>query len=746
MLAACVLAASGGVQRADATPASYGAPTGAPMLDVSIDPTDPSVMAVTVRGGSMFHVSVWITWDGGVRWKRVSDGSQVAFDPTVRGLAYVGDAASLAVSTDAGRTRASWLLALGNKTHPNPLPYVTGTGLVYAVNETGEIKQSADHGKTWTNDPSLPATFRVNEVTAFAVSSSSNLAYAALGEGAVYRFVGGAWQAVASPAGSGCAPTALAVSPADEQVVLESTSCGVFRTSDGGDTWAAVGMTDPGSGGGAVTFDPSNPNRAYMAGRDGIEISTDGGATFGAPIDVFQGQTTRQIAVDPTNSSRLFAVTVAGLFGSADGGQTWTPRNTGFKTRSFVLSTASDPSAPRIVYAGTRGGIWRSTDAGATWSYSESGLLPNTIQIRSLTVDRENPATVYLQGSTGYYVSRDQGASWSPLLSGPGLLNTGVSPVAIDPDDDSHVALAYGGGVDVSDDGGATFAYHEFETDPALGPQSVSQVAFDPANGAVIYAGAVNGLWRSTDDGDTWSELPGSPTGSAVALAIDPHRPSLIYYQSAYGGLEVSRDGGVTWQARPLVARTLTLDPAASPSAVYATVHMQGASMAASFDGGKTWIPGNVGTATGDEPDTASLAGRVRVRGVSGRERELYTGDETVSRGIFIANAPPQTFPSRNPHVVYPVVRGVVRVSVLCQDNWHAPCVGELRLETRGVLDGTAFYTIPPNTRRRVPVRLNQSALLRLHTHVRIGAYASLFAFNQAGKHWVDERWLAMGR
>ena len=715
VLAACVLAAGGGVQRAAAAAgSSYGAPTGAPIAAVAIDPTDPSIMSVTTENGdNPFNDEVWISRNGGTTWRRASHGSQVAFDPTVRGLAYVGDQLWLNVSTDDGRTLTSSLRAFGiSYDRPGPVPYVTGTGLVYAVEDGGEIKQSTDRGKTWTDDPSLPgAQLFFNEVTGFAVSSSSNLAYAALQNGAFYRLnTDGPWQQGTSPGGAGCTPTALTVSPADESVVFASTSCGVFRTADGGNTWSAVTMADQSSGGGAVTVDPSNPSRVYMAGTDGVEVSNDGGVTFGAPVDVFQGQTTRQVAVDPANPSRVFAVTVAGLFVSTDAGQTWAPRNAGIRTKSFVLSTASNRLAPRIVYAGTRGGIWRSTDGGATWSYSEAGLLPDTIDIRSVTVDPENSATVYIQGSTGYYVSHDQGTSWSLILTGAGFVNSLASPVAVDPDADDHIAIAYGGGVEVSHDGGQTFVYDQFETDPSYGPQRVTQVAFDPANSAVIYAGAVHGLWRSEDDGATWSLLPGSEAGSANVLAIDPHRPSLIYYQAVYGHLEVSHNSGRTWEVqsingRPIAVGTLTLDPSTVPSTAYGTIWTNYATMTASFDGGKSWVPGHAGSGTGDEPDTLSLAGNVRVRGVSGRERALYFGDESVTRGIFIPDIGWRHFGFRYFHTFH-VSRGAIQVPVGCEDTWHAPCVGEIRLHAQAGLYATAFYAVPANGRRMVTLRL----------------------------------------
>ena len=247
-----------------------------------------------------------------------------------------------------------------------------------------------------------------------------------------------------------------------------------------------------------------------------------------------------------------------------------------------VAAVAGDPVHPLVFYMGaTGGGVWKTANAGLTWDpIADSALGAGSIG--AIAVAPSDPNVIYvgtgestLRGNVspgdGMYRSTDAGKTWARI----GLADAGqTARIMVDPRDPDRVYVAVLGhvfatnatrGVFRSTDGGTTWQKVLFKSDSA----GAVDVVLDPSNPRVLYAalwqaqrtpwsftsgGRWSGLFKSTDGGDTWTELTrnkGLPAGviGRIGVAVSPVRPERVWalVEAAEGGLYRSDDGGATW-------------------------------------------------------------------------------------------------------------------------------------------------------------------------------------------------------
>lgn len=255
-----------------------------------------------------------------------------------------------------------------------------------------------------------------------------------------------------------------------------------------------------------------------------------------------------------------------------------------------VLTVSGVPGQPRHFYFGAvNGGVWETLDAGRTWQPIFDGQPVGSIG--ALAVAPSDPNVVYVgtgeadmrsdiaQGD-GMYRSDDAGKSWIRI----GLADSQqIGRILVDPRDAKTVFVAalghpYGPnaerGVFRSRDGGAhwTRVLGKGEDTGAI------DMAFEPGNPRVVYAslwqarrtpwnvyppasGPGSGLYKSTDGGDTWTQLRGNgfPEGDVgrIGVAIGDSAPSRVYaiVDGAAGGLYRSDDAGMHWRLASADAR-----------------------------------------------------------------------------------------------------------------------------------------------------------------------------------------------
>ena len=241
------------------------------------------------------------------------------------------------------------------------------------------------------------------------------------------------------------------------------------------------------------------------------------------------------------------------------------------------------PNQPNLFYFGsTGGGIWKTIDGGRSWENISDGFFGGSIG--AITVSKSDPNVIYVGGgektvrgnvSSGYGIwkSVDAGKTWTEA----GLKNSRHVPrIAVDPTNHDVVYAGVLGniykptqdrGVYKSTDGGKTWRKTLFANENA----GVVDLLIDPTNPRILYAstwrvqrtpyslssgGDGSALWKSTDRGETWTEIStkkGFPEGTLgiIGVTVSPvnnQRVWAIVEHKDKGGLYRSDDGGDTWK------------------------------------------------------------------------------------------------------------------------------------------------------------------------------------------------------
>lgn len=303
-------------------------------------------------------------------------------------------------------------------------------------------------------------------------------------------------------------------------------------------------------------------------------------------IGPFRGGRSAAVAGIPSQPSVFyFGATGGGVWKTTDGGVNWEPISDGqFHTGSVGAIAVAD-SDPNVVYTGMgespiRGnvshgdGVYKSTDAGKTWKHIG---LADTRQIARIRVHPRDPGLVYVAAlghvfgpndERGVFRSKDGGKTWEKILSRGN--KAGATDLILDPVNPSIVYAAF---------------WEVFRT-----PYSLES------------GGPGSGLFKSTDGGDTWTEItrnPGLPKGTIgnIGITVSPANPERLWaiIEAEAGGVFRSDNGGKTWtkvnEQRSLRQRAwyytrIYADPV-NPESVY----VLNTGFYRSNDGGRSYTP-----------------------------------------------------------------------------------------------------------------------------------------------------------
>lgn len=428
----------------------------------------------------------------------------------------------------------------------------------------------------------------------------------------VFRSLDGGetWTALTSGLPADVASSDLAIAPGDDDTLYAAlgdpfghAGNGVYRSTDGGESWTELGGGLP-SGAGRISLAvaPSQGDRIYVmitnpssssgsgASTRGVYRSNDGGDTWSehdpGAVQATYGWYLSTVGVDPGDPDRAYFGGVS-LVRTSNGGSSFadvTPPHVDMHAVAF----AADGS----LLVGDDGGLHRSTNAGDSYTHLNDGL--GAMQFYAGASVRPDDDQVFLGGlQDNGTVVRSSSGVWNAVLGGDGGY-TALHPAAPD------VMLGQSqnaGNVYRSTNGGQSFS----AVSGISGSDRTaffSPISFARDDAQLAYLGT-HRVYRSTNGGASWSAVSGDVSGGSGAirsLAVAPSDASVVYTVTNDGIVSVSRDGGASFDAvlddvpgAPRVTKELAVSPL-DADVVYLAVSQFGTEQVRrTSDGGQTW-------------------------------------------------------------------------------------------------------------------------------------------------------------
>ncbi|MFM8528781.1 MAG: WD40/YVTN/BNR-like repeat-containing protein, partial [Ilumatobacteraceae bacterium] len=304
---------------------------------------------------------------------------------------------------------------------------------------------------------------------------------------------------------------------------------GLWKTTDGGETWAPVtdGQVSSASVG-AIAVSESNPDVVYIG----------------------MGESAIRGNIMPGD----------GIYKSTDAGKTW--KQVGFRTVDAISKIRVHPANPDIVYAALFGkysvpsderGVYKSTDGGATWKRvlfrdAKSGAV-------DIAIDRTNPQVLYAAlweayrkehqmssggDGSGLFKSTDGGDTWTEITRSKGLPSgligkIGVALSAANPNRVYALVENENGGLFMSDDAGATWTLMNSDRRIRQRAFYYTHLFADHKNADVVFAQNTS-MFRSADAGKTLGDVSGNSHGDWHDLWVDPDDPNHLVAGNDGGG------------------------------------------------------------------------------------------------------------------------------------------------------------------------------------------------------------------
>jgi photosystem II stability/assembly factor-like uncharacterized protein len=400
------------------------------------------------------------------------------------------------------------------------------TRVIYVGTATAGVWKSTNHGITWEAIFTDQSTSSVGDVT--LAPSNPNIVWVGTGE-----------------------PQNRQSSPWGD---------GVFKSVDGGRSWHHMGLRET-LHISRIQIHPRNPDIVYVAAvgglwgpnpERGVFKTTDGGETWEHVLSVDDHTGAIDLVMDPGDPNTLFAAMYqrqrtafgfhgggpgSGIYRTFDGGRNWTLLEEGLpsaeKGRIGLDIYRGDGNLVYAIVEAVEGqGVYRSTDRGDTWEFMSDNN-PRPMYYSQIWIDPNNPERIYTGGSD-LMRSDDGGRSFT----NDGARNVHLDHHAlwIDPSDSDHILIGSDGGVSVSWDGSESWRFYD-----NLPIAQFYEIGFNRESPYTVCGGLQdNGSWcgpTNTLDSQgirnaDWYNVGG---GDGFYVQIDPVDPTILFSESQNG-------------------------------------------------------------------------------------------------------------------------------------------------------------------------------------------------------------------
>ena len=340
---------------------------------------------------------------------------------------------------------------------------------------------------------------------------------------------------------------------------------GVYKSVDGGASWTNVGLPES-EHIGMISIDPRDSDVVYVAaqgplwrsgGDRGVYKTTNGGQTWSRVLHISDDTGANEVHIDPSDPDTLYASSYqrrrhvwtlinggpeSSIYKSTDAGQTWNKISRGLPNVDLGrIGMDISPADPNVLYAIVeaaegKSGFFRSTNRGATWHRRSDYVSGSPQYYNEIICDPHDVDRVYAL-DTYMHVTDNGGASFDRIPMGDRHVDDHA--LWIDPNDTRHMIVGCDGGVYETFDRAATWRYS-----PNLSLTQFYKAAYDFSEPFYyIYGGTqdnntLGGPVQTVDRvgiaNEHWFVTVG---GDGFEPAVDPEDPNTVYSQWQYGGL-----------------------------------------------------------------------------------------------------------------------------------------------------------------------------------------------------------------